>query len=171
MNTPLIQSNKGFTLVELLGVFVILILLASVAISEIENAREVGRSAAMTRQLQVVNSALADYLASGGTIEDLRASVNPTTLWITGDAVLDRLSQPITMPGGAVVGPFLPAGVEKVLRRAGVWYRLGFAFSGIQYDFYPDPNTSVWGTVPVSGFTFVIPYQNLSASKSEALNP
>lgn len=178
------KSESGFTMVELLGVIVIVLILAAIAIPELDRAREAGREAAMKEHLLHLNNALSTFQAAGGSIDDLRAnagmgSYSPEsgfqrtatagdTPWATAEVVIDRLSQPLQFVGTSV-GPFLSGDVTRAMRKNGTWYRLGFLFPDVGYDYYADPSSSSWGLLPFDGFTFSIPYGDANASKSEIL--
>lgn len=60
-------KTAAFTLVELLGVIAIIATLSSVVVASIQGSLSASREAAQQRQIQTLNSALAQWEAAGGT--------------------------------------------------------------------------------------------------------
>ena len=111
------KLNKGFTLVELLGVVAIIAVLATVSITSISGAIQGGREASSKRQIQTLNSAYQNYLAAGGVASGTNAA-----------AVITELTNTITLPNSTqTVGPFLLSNPgANVLNKAGANVPLNF---------------------------------------------
>jgi len=85
MTTPhyLTANSKGFTLVELLGVVAIIAILAGIAITGINGALAGSREAAQKREIQILNSAYAQWSAAGGCLQP----------WFNGTPAYGRAAQ------------------------------------------------------------------------------
>jgi general secretion pathway protein G len=105
------KNNKGFTLVEILIVVIILGILAAIVIPQFTNASQDARKSSLTSQLQTVRSQVELYKLQ-------HLDKNPTGLASTGD-ILDTVAwaemtvktdadQTVNVAGA--FGPYLQAG-------------------------------------------------------------
>ena len=74
------KSNKGFTLVEILIVVIILGILAAIVIPQFTNASQDARKSSLVSQLQTLRSQIELYkLQHGDALPDLVTNWNPMT--------------------------------------------------------------------------------------------
>lgn len=83
-----INRKGGFTLVELLAVIAIIAVLAGVVIASIGNATTAAQDASVSRQEQVLNSALQNHIAAGGAaatdVNNTLAALTAATTYVSG---------------------------------------------------------------------------------------
>ncbi len=100
------KARKGFTLVEILIVVVILGILAAIVIPQFTNASESARASSLISQLQSIRSQLELYqVQHNGTYPDLSTDWTPMTEYTEIDGTVHATKPANNSP--VVYGPYL----------------------------------------------------------------
>ena len=90
----MIKSARGFTIVELLIVIVVIAILAAISVVAYRGIQERSRYTVMKQDIATINKAIQMYIASNGTIP-CGAITPPVTTWVT----TANTSQSLAIPG------------------------------------------------------------------------
>lgn len=152
----------GFSLLELLGVIVILVLLTSIVVTSVRGTLNAGNQEAARRQAQLITSAYQNYIAAGGEpyVPPLReGGVGATTtvgpfafvpLEQVQNEYLLPLQQPLVSPNSSqTTGPFLVTPVSMTMwgsAAALTGWTLGVRSDGSVYAVSLRLGSSGWGS-------------------------
>ena len=103
------KASKGFTLVEILIVVIILGILAAIVIPQFSSASDDARQSSLVSDLQTLRSQLELYKVQHLDHYPHEASGDSGATWVAGGVLVDRLTGQTDMYGnaGTDFGPYL----------------------------------------------------------------
>jgi general secretion pathway protein G len=165
------RTNKGFTLVEILIVVIILGILAAIVIPQFTNASQDARKSSLTSQLQTLRSQISlyalqhsDQYPSGLT----GTATDSPTIW---KELLTKTNADHTTTGTPVFGPYLQTAPINSLNNSSTIQRVtvdvafqAAATAGVGWVFNT-ANGKIWATSKTGAFIY--DESNSAAAKND----
>ena len=138
MNIRTRSARRGFTLIEILIVVIILGILAAIVIPQFSNASQDARKANMRNQLQTMRGTIGLYRVE-------HRDIPPKLISVGWDVVTDRTKSDGTVDPAGERGPYLPSPPVNPLTRSSTIVALGTSPGATNGWFYDESSGEFHG--------------------------